>query len=129
MTEKAAALQAGDHGSTYGGNPLVTAAVSTVLDLFEELNLTEHVKEVGSYLYEKLEEFTKAHPGIVKEHRGIGLMQGIELTVPAKEIISKAMEKKLILINAGENIIRFIPALVVEKEHIDEMMEILESCV
>lgn len=127
MTEKAAAMQAGDHGSTYGGNPLVTAAVSKVLDLYEELHVLENVREVGAYLYDKLEEFSAKHPEII-EHRGIGLMQGIELKIPAKEIIDKAIANKLILINAGSNVIRFVPALIIQKEQIDEMLLILEKC-
>ncbi len=128
-TEKAAALVAGDHGSTYGGNPFVTAAVSKVLDLFAELKLTDNVKEVGAYLYDQLEAFAKKHADIVVEHRGYGLIQGLEFNKPVSDIIAKAMEKRLLLINAGVNVIRFIPALVAEKKHVDEMMAILEECV
>lgn len=128
-TEKAAALVAGDHGSTYGGNPFVTAAVSKVLDLFEKLKLTDNVQEVGAYLSEKLEAFAKKHADIVVEHRGYGLIQGLEFNKPVSDIIAKAMENKLLLINAGVNVIRFIPALIAEKKHVDEMMEILEQCV
>jgi len=128
-TEKAAALVAGDHGSTYGGNPLVTAVVSKVLDLFEELKLTDNVQEVGAYLFEQLEAFAKKHADIVVEHRGYGFIQGLEFNKPVSEIIAKAMEKKLLLINAGVNVIRFIPALIAEKKHVDEMMEVLEQCV
>ena len=128
-TEKAAALVAGDHGSTYGGNPFVTAAVSKVLDLFAELKLTDNVKEVGAYLYYQLEAFAKKHADIVVEHRGYGLIQGLEFNKPVSDIIAKAMEKRLLLINAGVNVIRFIPALVAEKKHVDEMMAILEECV
>jgi len=128
-TEKAAALVAGDHGSTYGGNPFVTAAISKVLDLFEELKLTDKVKEVGAYLYEQLEAFAKQHADIVVEHRGYGLIQGLEFNKPVSDIIAKAMEKKLLLINAGVNVIRFIPALIAEKKHVDEMIAILEQCI
>ncbi len=127
MTEKAAAMTAGDHGSTYGGNPLVTAAVSTVLDLYEKMNLLEHVGEAGAYLYEKLEALMQRHT-VVTAHRGIGLIQGLELSIPVKDVILKAMEHKLLLINAGTNVIRFVPALVIEKEQIDEMISILEIC-
>ncbi len=128
-TEKAAALVAGDHGSTYGGNPFVTAVVSKVLDLFEELKLTDNVKEVGAYLSEQLQAFAKKHADIVVEHRGYGLIQGLEFNKPVSDIIAKAMEKKLLLINAGVNVIRFIPALIAEKKHVDEMIAILEECV
>ena len=126
-TEKAAALVPGDHGSTYGGNPLVTAAVSAVLDIFEEDAVLDNVKESGAYLYETLEAIKQEFPAIIKDHRGLGLMQGIELSVPAKDIINGAMERHLLLINAGESIIRFVPPLVVQKVDIDRMAEILRE--
>ncbi len=127
--EVAAAFEPGDHGTTYGGNPFVTNAVSVVFDRFEELNLTAHVKEVGAYLYEKLGAFAQKHSDKIVAHRGIGLMQGLEFKEPVKEIINRAMEKNLILIAAGANIIRFIPPLVIEKEHVDEMLAILEKSI
>lgn len=125
--EKCAALGAGDHGSTYGGNPLVTAAINNVLDQYEKLNILEHVKDVGRYMYEELDRFASKHSEIT-DHRGCGLMQGLELKIPAKDIILKAMENGLVLINAGNNIIRFIPPLIIEKKHVDEMILILERC-
>lgn len=128
-TEKAAALVAGDHGSTYGGNPLVTSAVSVVLDLFDELDILENVKKSGAYLYGELEKLMRKYPKIISAHRGMGLMQGIELTVPAADIINKALDNHLILINAGTNIIRFVPPLIAEKCHIDEMICILDKCI
>lgn len=127
--EVAAAFEPGDHGTTYGGNPFVTNAASVVFDRFAELNLLENVKEVGSYLAEKLEEFAKKHSDIIVEHRGLGLMQGLEFKAPVKDIILKAMDNNLILIAAGANIIRFIPPLVIEKKHVDEMITILEKSI
>lgn len=121
------ALVPGDHGTTYGGNPFATAAVSTVFDLYEELDVVSHVKEVGAYLGEKLDEFA-AKTDAVKEHRGIGLMHGLELNVPVGEIVNKALEKGLIVISAGCNTLRMVPPLIVNKEEIDEMLSILESC-
>lgn len=126
-SEKAQALKPGDHGSTYGGNPLVGAAASKVLDLFQELHITENVQEVGEYLYEQLEKVAKANPHVV-DHRGIGLMQGLEFDEPVGPIIQKAQDAGLILINAGTNIIRFVPPLVITKEHVDEMISILSKC-
>ena len=124
--EKAShALVPGDHGTTYGGNPFAAAAVSKVFDLFESLNIVEHVREVGPYLYEKLEEMKEKYTQI-KDHRGLGLMQGIELDVPVGEIINKALEEGLILISAGADIIRFVPPLIVTREDIDNMTEILD---
>lgn len=127
--EVAAAFEPGDHGTTYGGNPFVTNAASVVFDRFAELNLLENVKEVGAYLAEKLEEFAKKHSDIIVEHRGLGLMQGLEFKAPVKDIILKAMDNNLILIAAGANIIRFIPPLVIEKKHVDEMITILEKSI
>lgn len=127
-TEKvAAAFEPGDHGTTYGGNPFVCAAVAKVFELFEQQNLLENVRENGAYLYEKLEKFAKETPS-VKEHRGYGFMQGLEFTMPVKDIINKALEKGLILISAGANTIRFLPPLIMQKAQIDEMVEILKTC-
>ena len=125
--EECAALVPGDHGSTYGGNPLVCAAANAVMDQFEELNLTAHVKEVGAYLYEQLEQLT-AEFDCIKDHRGIGLMQGIELTIPVGDVIKKAQKEGLIIISASGNVIRFVLPLVIEKKHVDEMIAKLKKC-
>lgn len=122
----ATAMVPGDHGTTYGGNPLVTAAAGAVLDIFEKRQITDHVKEVGAYLYEKLEELTKKYD-IICGHRGRGLIQGLEFTVPAGPIVSKALlEEKLVLISAGSHIIRFVPPLIIQKSDVDEMAVRLE---
>lgn len=126
LTERVAAnsLTSGDHGTTYGGNPLACAAICNVMDQFEELNILENVNEVGEYLYKKLDEVVAKYD-YLKEHRGIGLLQGIECNGPVSEIINKAMEKGLLLINAGMNVIRFIPPLIVSKKNVDDMIDIL----
>lgn len=121
-------LVPGDHGTTYGGNPLACAAVSKVFDLYEELNLVEHVQEIGAYLKEQLENLVNEY-ACIKERRGIGLMQGLEFTGPVSPVINKALEKGLVIISAGVNIIRFVPPLVIEKEHVDEMIAILKAAV
>ena len=122
----ATAMVPGDHGTTYGGNPLVTAAAGAVLDIFEKRQITDHVKEVGAYLYEKLEELTKKYD-IICGHRGRGLIQGLEFTVPAGPIVSKALlEEKLVLISAGSHIIRLVPPLIIQKSDVDEMAARLE---
>lgn len=120
------ALVPGDHGTTYGGNPFVTAAVSKVFDLYEELHIVDHVNEIGAYLAEKLDALVEKYD-FVKEHRGIGLMHGLECEMLVGPVITKAMEKGLIVINAGANILRFVPPLVIEKEHVDEMIQILDE--
>lgn len=129
MTEEVAAhsLTSGDHGTTYGGNPLAATAINKVLDLFEESNIIEHVNEVTPYLEEKLDELVKKYD-FIEARRGSGLMQGLICSVPVNPIINKALEKGLILINAGTNIIRFVPPLVIQKENIDDMITILDSC-
>ncbi len=127
MTERVAqqSLTSGDHGTTYGGNPL--AAISKVIDLFDEQDILANVNETGAYLYEKLDELAAKHDHI-KAHRGVGLMQGLECDMPVSEIINRAIEKGLLLINAGTNIIRFIPPLIVTKTDVDNMIGIVDAC-
>jgi len=130
VNDKAAnVLVAGDHGSTYGGNPFACAACVNVLTQFKEHNILENVREVGAYMYDALEELTKRIPAI-KAHRGMGLIQGIELVpeVKASEVVSRCIENGLILITAGSNVIRFIPPLIIKKSDVDEMISILEKC-
>lgn len=129
MTEKVGAhsLTSGDHGTTYGGNPLACAAVSKVLDLFEKDHIIDHVREVGAYLEEKLKGLVDKY-AFIEEHRGLGLMQGLVFSVPVGDIIARALEKGLILINAGTNIIRFVPPLVITREHVDGMLAVLTEC-
>lgn len=128
-TERVAkALVPGDHGTTYGGNPLACAAVSKVFDLFDELHLIEHVKEVSTYLESGLDKLVEQYD-IVKARRGKGLMQGLELTIPVGNIILKTLDLGLIVISAGTNVIRFVPPLVITKEHIDEMLSKLQEAI
>ena len=129
MTEKVGlnSLAAGDHGTTYGGNPLACAAVEKVLDLFEKDHIIENVREVAPYLEKRLDELKEKH-SCITERRGAGLMQGLVFEFSVGEIINKALEKGLILINAGSNIIRFVPPLVTTRENVDEMISILDSC-
>lgn len=128
MTEKVAAnsLTSGDHGTTYGGNPLACTAISKVIDLFEEQNILANVNETGAYLYEKLDELAAKYD-VIKAHRGVGLIQGLEFGEPVAAVINKAMEKGLLLINAGTNVIRFIPPLIASKSDVDDMIAILEA--
>lgn len=124
MTEKVAeaSLKPGDHGTTYGGNPFVCAAVDTVLQIFEEENIVAHVQEVSAYLEMQLERLVR-ESNMVKERRGKGLMQGLVLEKPVAEVIQKGMEQGLITISAGGNVLRLVPPLVITKHHVDEMIE------
>ncbi len=129
LTEKvgSASLVAGDHGTTYGGNPFACAAVSKVLDLFKEDNIIDNVNQVAPYLEKRLDELKDKYDFIV-DRRGMGFMQGLVFDRPVSDVISKALEKGLILINAGSDIIRFVPPLVITKENVDDMISILDSC-
>lgn len=128
-TERVAqqSLMSGDHGTTYGGNPLACAAVSKVIDLFEEQDILSNVGETGAYLYEKLDALAAKYD-CIKAHRGVGLMQGLECGGPVGEIINRAVEKGLLLINAGTTVIRFIPPLIASKQDVDDMTVILDEC-
>lgn len=128
MTEKVAesSLMPGDHGTTYGGNPLVCVAVSQVLQIFEEEKIVNHVNEISTYLEQKLEQLV-AENEFVSERRGKGLMQGLVLTKPVGEVVKGAIEEGLIVISAGGNVLRLVPPLVIEKEHVDEMIEKLKK--
>lgn len=128
MTQRVAeaSLVPGDHGTTYGGNPLVGAAVSVVFDLFEELQITNHVKEISSYLWERLEA-VMADYDCISAHRGAGLMQGLVCSVPVAEVSKAALEQGLVLITAGSDVLRFVPPLVIEKAHVDEMEKKLRA--
>ncbi len=124
MTERVAdrSLEPGDHGTTYGGNPFVGAAVRAVFDLFARENILEHVNKVAPYLEQRLEGLVERY-ALLKERRGMGLMQGLEVVpeVPAAEIAEKALEQGLIVITAGGNVLRLMPPLVIEPCHLDEM--------
>lgn len=128
MTEEVAeySLEPGDHGTTYGGNPLACAAVAKTVEIFEREDIAAHVQKMGAYLKEKLEELA-AESEEVLECRGMGLIQGIKVKRPAGEIINAALDGGLIIISARDNVIRLVPPLIVEKEHIDEMIEKLKD--
>lgn len=127
LTEKVAekSLEPGDHGTTYGGNPLVGAAVSAVMDIYEEIDVLNHVKEVSEYLESKLDKLVKNYE-FVTERRGKGLMQGLVLTVKPADICKKALENGLVVISAGSDVLRMVPPLIIEKDHVDEMICMLE---
>ena len=130
MTEKVAqsSLVAGDHGSTYGGNPFVGAAITEVFKLYDELNICENAKVVGDYLFAELEKVKAEFPEITA-HRGMGLMQGLVFDKPVADIINNALDNGLVLINAGTQIIRFLPPLIITKDDVDVMIAILKEAI
>lgn len=121
-----ASLKPGDHGTTYGGNPLACAAVAKTLEIYEKQKLAAHVKEVGDYLEEQLKKLVEDYDCVV-EQRGLGLIRGIKLSGPVGEVVKKAMEEGLLIISARSDVIRLVPPLVIEKEHVDEMIEKLRK--
>lgn len=128
MTQRVAdmSLAPGDHGTTYGGNPFIGAAVNKVLEMMERDHITDHVKEVSAYLEEKLDEIVTKYD-FLTAHRGMGLMQGIVCEKPVGKIAAKALEEGLIIITAGTDVIRLVPPLIIEKKHVDEMIAKLEK--
>ena len=130
LGEKAAAasLEPGDHGTTYGGNPFVCAAVSKVFDIFEKDRIVDHVKELTPYLEEKLDALVDKY-AVFSTRRGSGFMQGLVVTgVPVGTLVKKALNKGLVVISAGSDVLRLVPPLVITKEHIDMMAELLTAC-
>lgn len=130
MTEKVGAhsLAAGDHGTTYGGNPLAGAAICKVVELFDKLDILGNVRDVGAYLEKCLDEIADEF-ACVETRRGVGLMQGLVFNRPVGDIITNAMDKGLVLINAGADIIRFVPPLVIDRQNVDDMAAILRQSI
>jgi len=123
-----AAMVPGDHGTTYGGNPLVCSAVSKVFDLFEANDIINHVKEITPYLESELDKLVDEYD-FIELRRGKGLIQGIVFSFPVNEIIEKAQEQGLIIITAGKNIIRLVPPLIITKENVDEMIRKFKTAI
>ena len=128
MTERIAAnsMVPGDHGTTYGGNPFVCAAVAKVLEMMERDDLTGHVQKVGAYLEEKLDALIEKYD-VISGRRGKGLMQGLVLTIKPGDVVTKAQEKGLIVITAGSDVLRMLPPLIYTKENVDELTQILDD--
>ncbi len=122
----AQAFQPGDHASTFGGNSLATAAGVTVMKELFGNGLIENVRKNGAYMTEQLKKLQQKHSCII-DVRGIGFMQGIELNIPTSDVINKCIEMGLLLVGAGHDVIRFVPALIAEQRHIDEMITILDK--
>ena len=114
----------GDHGTTFGGNPLACTAVAKSIELMEKRQLLAHVKETGDYLGQKLQELVETCP-VAREVRGLGLLRGLVCSAPVGEICSRALEQGLIVLSAGTDVVRFVPPLIIEKEHVDEMTAVL----
>lgn len=125
-SEAANGFNPGDHASTYGGNPLVMAAVNVVMDEVLSAEMLAHIKEMGDYLNKQLTMLQSSFD-CIKEVKGTGLIQGISLTYPPKELTSRAYEKNLLLVGAGSDVVRFVPPFTITKQHIDDMISILKE--
>lgn len=127
-TDKVAnAFHAGDHGSTFGGNPLACAAACVVLDALIDGNLMENAKEIGAYLQSKFEEYKAKYPNLIKEVRGRGLILGMELTRPGREIANECLDYGAIINCTAGNVLRFVPPLNITKAHVDELISVLDK--
>ncbi len=100
---------------------------SALIDIFENEDVLGHVNSIAPYLTSQLDELVDDYDYIT-ERRGLGLMQGLEFSIPVGDVIKKAQERGLILITAGTNVIRFLPPLIIEKDHVDEMIVVLKEC-
>lgn len=120
-------LVPGDHGTTYGGNPLCTAAVSQVFDMFEDYKLLDHVNKVAAY-FEQVLDAIVAKYDFVTGRRGLGLMQGLVLTIPVKEVVTKALlDEHLVVLSAGSDVLRLLPPLVITEQDVDEFKKKIEK--
>ena len=128
MTEAVAefSLEPGDHGTTYGGNPLACMAVSKTIEIFEKKNMIFHVQGIGAYLAEQLERLVQEKDCVIAR-KGKGLIQGIEISKPVGEVTNAALKEGLLVISARGNVIRLVPPLVIEKQHVDEMIDKLSK--
>lgn len=123
----AAAFGAGDHGSTFGGNPLACAAANAVLGVIAEENLLENVMMVGQYLQAELNKLQLKYPQLITEVRGMGLMLGAKLTKPGRDIVNQCMEQGAIINCTAGDVLRFVPPLNITKAHVDEVITILDK--
>ncbi len=125
--EVAKAFHAGDHGTTFGGNPLACAAANVVLDTVPKEQFLAHVEEVGTYFKGKLEALQQSYPALMTEVRGVGLILGVQLTKPGRDIVNKCLERGAIINCTAGTVLRFIPPLIITKAQVDEVMGILDT--
>ena len=123
----ASAFHPGDHGSTFGGNPLACAAACVVLDALTKDNLMKNAVEVGAYLKEKFNAYKEKYPTLIKDVRGRGLILGMELSRPGREIANECLDYGAIINCTAGNVLRFVPPLNITKAHVDELIAILDK--
>jgi len=121
-------LKIGEHSTTFSGSPLVCAAGCAAIDVLVKDKLADRAATLGAYFKAKLEEM-QAKYNIVKEVRGLGLMLGMELRYDVRNIILKTMDRGVLILDAGRNVLRFLPPLVIEKEQIDKAASVLDEVI
>ena len=125
----AAAMKAGSHGSTFGGNPLAMAVANAVLDVILADGFLEGVERIAGYLKCKLEALVAARPAVLVEVRGSGLMLGLKCVGENTALIAELIANGMLAIAAGDNVVRLVPPLIIEEAHVDKALAILEkSC-
>ena len=124
--EAASGMTPGSHGSTFGGNPLAVAAANAVLDVMLAPGFFEHARKMSLLLKQKLASVVDRHPDVVAEVRGEGLLIGVRAVVPASDLINALRDEKLLTVAAGDNVVRFLPPLIVTEAELDEAVERLE---
>lgn len=117
----------GDHGSTFGGNPLACAAANAVLNVMESEKLVNNAYEVGQYMLSELLKLKDKYPSLITEVRGKGLMLGTKLTQPGRDIVAKCLEKGIIINCTAGDVLRFVPPLNINKGHVDEVVAVLDK--
>lgn len=125
--EVAKAFHPGDHGTTFGGNPLACAAANVVIDTISQPAFLDHVKAVGAYFRAKLGAIAAAHPAVVKEVRGQGLLLGMELTVPGAPVVTDCLAHGVIINCTMGNVLRFVPPLITENADVDIVAAALDD--
>lgn len=125
----AESLSVGSHGTTYGGNPLAMAVGNAVLDEILKPGFFDHVNAMSALIFAGLGEMKERHPGVIRTVRGLGLMIGIELTIPARPIILDLLDKGFLAGSAGENVLRLLPPLIIEPAHVEEALEALDAAI
>lgn len=125
--EAAKGMKAGTHGSTYANNPLAMRAGNAVMDIMLAGGFFKNVIKIGDYLKTELEKIAAEFPEVIKEIRGKGLMLGIKVEGDSKEFVTKLREKKLLTVAAAENVVRILPPLIIEKEHVDEAINLIST--
>ena len=124
----AAAMEPGDHGSTYGGNPMAGQACRTVFKILEETKMLDHVQDISEYLIEKLDDLKDKY-SCIKERRGLGLMIGLEFDRPVKDIVQTCLDNGLIVVMAGANVIRMLPPFITTEKDVDQAIAILNQAI